>query len=319
MSDQENLVEIPEVSEEATEVISETDGMSDVEISECKELGLIPKEEEETIVEDKDKGVEEEETETEINTDPDNFEEMDTVLEKNEKKFHEKFTPNQKALYFKQKAFKGKLKDKVAENVALQKELDELKGISSSKSKLDKIKELLSKEGLTVEEINEVIDKKDAPVEQKEVSQEVVQAKIKQKQIFAEKIGNAKYDNFKDIVTLADEVAKSKPHQFKLIYNAFTDDSVDESAIVDIVVDVARLHPKYSELSGKKPEGKIDSRVEVNSKKKASSASIGSSKANRMVSESDLTEADVENLFENNRAAYNKLKPETIDRILGKT
>ena len=84
---------------------------------------------------------------------------------------------------------------------------------------------------------------------------------------------------------------------------------------------IGQLHPKYKELSAKpvkkteeiKKENKVD-RIVKNSKKRSGSAALGGGTGSfRSVSESELTLADVSTFSE---AKYNKLKPETRERLL---
>lgn len=317
---EENQVEIEDVAPVVEEEFS-IEGLMPEEIEMAKEFDLIKEKEDGVDDEQSEDATEtdsEEQEEEEINTDPDNFDDMDKVLEKDEKKFHEKYTPNQKALYFKQKAFKKKFQDSKKEAEELRKQLDELKGASTSKSKLDKVAELLnSGEDLTIERLQAVIneDVKSTVEKDEPITQEAVMARVQEKANFAEKIGRAKYDNFEEISKLAGELAKENKTYQKVLDDAFINDDIDEAELAETVVRIAKLSPKFDEVSGRKPELKVDpkaDRVIKNSKKKVSSAAIGGS-GKRLISESDLTCDQAVKLTPDQFA---KLKPETQKRIL---
>ena len=332
----ENLVEIPveeEVSDEPE--ISITEGMSVEEISEAKELGLIEEaevvekeeedgkedkeddEEEEGDEEDKSEKVDEEK----VNDDPDNFEEMDEVFDKNEKKFHKTFTPNAKALYFKMKSGKARVKTLVAEVEELKKAQDP--SSKAHKAKLDKIDKLLkSGEDLTIEQIQGIISEK-AEIEEtvKAPTQEALKAKVATKTQYIGQIGRAKYENFNDLAQLADEVVKADKTGVMeaKIGDAFLNDAIDETEAVNIILKIAKFHDKFDEVSKsvKAEKKEKDSRVIKNSKKKVSSAAVGGSKG-RLVSEDDLTVEEAVALSERDPEAFNKLSPKTMERLLGK-
>lgn len=322
-NEEEITIEINE-GEEGQESSQEVDvdGLSEEELSMAKDQGLLEVEdgEDKESSESTEEEVEGEKVEEEVNTDPDDFEEIEKVYEKDEKKFHEKFTPNQKALYFKQKAIKQKYQAAVKEKEEVSAKLVEaLKG-SQGQAKLDEIAGLLGKEDLTVEMIQAVINK-DSAVQEEDtgpIKPEVVQQKVAIKAGFAEKIGNAKYENFKGISELAGEVIANDPTgvlQARLD-NAFLDESVDEAMLVETVVMVAKQSSKYDEVSGSStPEKKKEvGKVIKNLKKKTSSASIGST-GKRIISESDLTAEQAVNL---SMDKWNALSQKTKDRILGK-
>lgn len=316
--EQENLIEIPETVSD-TETINITEGMSLQEILEARELGLIPKEDgEDKDGSDEDAEKDDSSEDDEINTDPDNFEEMDSVLEKDEKKFHEKFSANQKALYFKQKAFKKKYQDSKSKIEELEKEIAELRDAKGSKGKIDKISELLGKEDLTKEEIDEIIKSKNEEVKEidEKAGAQLIQQKVQTKAMFAEKIGNAKYSNFKEASELVEQMIQGDSVYKKVIVGAFHSDDVDEAELVETIMKIAKLSPKYNETFDKKSSVKIDNRAEINSKKKISSAAIGGSKRGRLISEDDITLEEAVLLQERDPAAFNKLSPKTIDRLL---
>lgn len=329
MSDEtkEQEIVIEDVVVDSGESKYSIEGMLPEEVELAKEHGLYKEEddkdgehEEQSDDEgESDTGVEEEETEEteeEVNKDPDNFEEMDEVIEKDEKKFHSTYTPNQKALYFKNKANKQKRQE-------LQKKYEELESKlkdvdTGSGSKLEKINKLLTEnvDDLTIEALQAIINGEEKKVVDEPIKPEVMAEKISTKSSYAEQIGTAKYPNFIGIANLAKEVAsddKSGDYQ-RMIDDAFINDAVDESALVDRIVKIAKLHPKYNEVLGgdSVEKSNVADRVAKNSKKKASSASLSSSGGRRTVSESQLTCADAEKL---SISQWSKLSEQTRRRI----
>ena len=292
---EENTIEIIEKEETGSEKTElNLEGLESAELELVKKHGLLPEEGKEEVEE-----VDEEPDSDDINTDPDNFEDMDKVIEKDEKKFHEKYTPNQKALYFKQKSYKKKMQDAKKEAEELKAKIDELKDASTSADKLKKISELLNSENLTVEQIQSVINEKVEIKESEPIKPEVQASKVNEKLAFTNQIGKAKYDNFLEISKLAEELALEDTTYRDLIVNAVNDDNVDESMLADKIVKIAKFHPKYEELSGKKPEKKVDEKVKrviKNSQKKISSASISSSGGKKVVNFDDLTLEQLVNL-----------------------
>lgn len=314
--------EVAEVTEEVEEKFS-VEGLLDEEVAAAKELGLVKDsvEEEEDADDDNEEVEEKEEAEEEDNTDPDNFEDMDKVIEKDEKSFHQKFSPNQKALYFKAKAAKKKLQESNARAEELQKKVDELKVSSGSSSKLEKIAAALKRGDATYEEfesiINEEVEASDKDVEKQP---ETVQDKINTKLDFTMKIGSAKYDNFAEVSKLAEELALQDRKYKALIVDDVNNDEVDESQLAETIVMVAKFHPKYNEVVNKPQDGEGVETVKTpkvkraleNAKKKVSSASVGGS-GRRIISEAELTVEQAERLSPDK---WNKLKPETQKRIL---
>jgi hypothetical protein len=100
-----------------------------------------------------------------------------------------------------------------------------------------------------------------------------------------------------------------------LIDESFLNDDVDENMLVERVVNIARMSPKFNEVTNQvKAEDKEKiNRVLNNSKKKVSSASVSGASGKRIISESELT---VEQASRLSADQWAKLKPETRDRIL---
>ena len=231
-----------------------------------------------------------------------------------------KYNKNEQALYWKWKTDKHKKQEaiKASEDLQAQVELKEVQALNY-KNQIEKLKDMLKKgTDLTAEELLKVVDVKQEEEPAPKVDEAArINQKIATKAQFAEKIGSAKYDNFKDIAQLAKDVIasdKSGTYQ-KLVDAAFTDDSVDEEHLVERIVSIARLSEKYNEVnkSVKSEKKEIVDRALKNATKKISSASIGNAGGKRVVSESELTVADASNL---STKEWNKLKDSTRQRIL---
>jgi hypothetical protein len=212
-------------------------------------------------------------------------------------------------------------------------ELAELKESVSAK-RLSQIKEALADPDLTVEKLQAIIEggnaakgeeerftkseleamqKKD--VERSKKEQEVINSKVS----LAEQIGRSKYNKFDDIVKIAEEVIKTDATGVKLevFQKALLNKNIDEDQLADIVVDIARFSPKFKELGkavSPDEQEKVDRAIK-NSKKKISSASVGSSGGSRAVSESDLTPEDAVKM---SKEQWSKLSKKTKDRLLGR-
>ncbi|MCP3684359.1 MAG: hypothetical protein GY861_16905 [bacterium] len=327
--DQVVIDDTPEVEEQEFDI----EGLSDQEVNMAKDHGLY-KEPEEQVEEkqeeeqedgehdeqsepktDEDSDKEEKTEEEEIDTDPSNFEKMDEVFEKNESKFHEKFTSNAKALYFKNKVEKKKRQEAQKERDELREKLDTLKDSSLSQKKIDKITKLLREDtdNLTIEALNGIINEQVEVKEEPTVDTGNLQQKVAAKVTFAEKMGRSQYEDFDDLVKLAGEVFNTKTRYQKQFDLMLTDDNIDELEIVDFVVDIAKLNKNYGKKEINPTVKKKVDRVLNNSKKKVSSASVSGAGGRRVVSEDELTCADAHKLP---LAQWSKLKDSTRQRIL---
>ena len=335
MSEEGKIVIDEVVGEVKEEEGFDIEGLDDQQLELAKEHGLYVEKEEddeeqkegkedehkeqsESESEEDSEGEPEEEEEEEINKDPDNFEEMDKVMEKDEKKFHNTFSPNQKALYFKAKADKHKRQELQKELETLKEKMKESSGSVAVNEKLEKIKEALKSDGVTVEALESIINEEVKEEKKNELDNaEVIKQKIAVKAKFADDIGQSKYKNFNDISNLAKKVIQNDKTGLyqKIIDDAFVNDNIDESMLVETVVNIARLDPSYQKVSGKVDSEKQEkvNRVIKNSKKKVSSASVTGASGRKIISESDLTVEDAKRL---SAAQWEKLKPETRQRLL---
>jgi len=253
-------------------------------------------------------------------------------VEKDEGKL-DKYNKNEKGLYFRWK------KDKRLRQSA-QKELEEMKASSElgsikdsvSSKRLKAIEDALGKEDLTVDKIQALINGSvpEIPEEEKTYTKSEIEdmrkaedAKTTKQQealsgrlALAEQIGKNEYDNFDDIVNLAQEVIKEDADYADILNKALYDPNVDEDKLVAKVVKIARVSPKFKDL-GKKvsPEEKEKVDRAIKNSKKRSSASLSRSGSSRMVNEDDLTAEDAARM---NVTDYMKLKKSTRDRLLGK-
>lgn len=302
---EKNQIEIEEeVEQEENNEDFDIEGLSNGELELAKESGLYKELEENENADNKqsetkteeDNEDDSKEKEKEINKDPDNFEEMENVLNKDEKKFHETFTPNQKALYFKAKVEKKKRQEIKKENEELNKKIKELQSSSGSKKKLDKIKELLenNSDSLTIEQLQAIISTKEEIEEKIELNEDKTKETIASRIVLAEQIGKGQYNNFNNICNLAGEIFKSKPRYQKQFDEMVADSNIDETEIVDFVVDIAKLNKDYGKEKVSQEAKEKVNRVLKNSKKKISSASIGGSSGKRIISEDELTCAQVQ-------------------------
>jgi hypothetical protein len=202
----------------------------------------------------------------------------------------------------------------------LQDKLKEAVDSGISGKKLAKINEMLKNpDTLTIEALTAVINEQVEPEKKPNEldNAQAIQQKVAIKAQFAEKIGSAKYDKFNEISNLAKEIItadKSGTYQ-KLIDESFLNDDVDENMLVERVVSIARMSPKFNDVVNKvAPEAKENAdRVIKNSNKKVSSASVTGAGGKRVISEAELT---VEQAAKLSSEQWTKLKPETRKRIL---
>lgn len=249
---------------------------------------------------------------------------------------------NSKGLYKKLKEAEEKRKE-VESNFEYNKVQD-----SVSRVKLDRVKERLNNpEGITVEELQELIGieqklednkpltRKDleaieatkeaekaskAQKEQTEAQakQERLNSKVLSTEAYAKEnikdITGGIYSNVDDVVKLASEMAGSKPRYSKQINDAFADDNLTESEIMEVIIDIARLNPSWGKKSDKSENnaGNVEKMVK-NANKQQTSAILNSGKGSRVVTVDELTPEDASRL---SQAEWNKLPRNVKDRIL---
>ena len=171
---------------------------------------------------------------------------------------------------------------------------------------------------LTVEAIQEALDSKPEVKEESSVDNgKKIQQKVAVKASIAEEIGNENYENFEHLSNLAKEVMnddESGTYQ-KIIDDAFISDNVEADQLVERVVRIAKMHPKYSDepVQVATESTPAEKRVVSNANKKQSSASVKGGSGKRIISEAELTADQAERL---SKEQWNKLKDSTKKRIM---
>lgn len=315
----ENVVIINDNDNEST---GDIDALSPSEIEMAKKLKVdIDNKEEKKEASKKSNDVKSKEVKKEEEIPVEDLDTFDKLhdLYKNKPEAFYRLPRNIKQLYHGQKGLYKSMKDEESKRKAIEDEVG-LKKIKDSvaRIKLDRIKSRLSNpEGLTVEEIQELIDdkkeaennvdSKDKPLTVKDL--EAIKAKEQEEELKraeeektrqvatverikeAEEIANAninditggKYSNFDDVVALAQEMVKTKARYGAQIASAINSDS-DVQEIVDVIIDIARLNPKWgtSADSGKNNDKTVD-RLVKNASRQATSASLAGGKGGREV------------------------------------
>lgn len=255
-----------------------------------------------------------------VDKDPNNFEDMDKVFEKNEKSFHENYTPNQKALYFKSKQEKSKRQELQRQVGELENKIKSLEnGISSgddSRRKLDAVKDLLKDPNnlptleqlqgalISDQQVNEDPNRPLTVADLEKFRQNSIEDQrrntersndLQTRQNYVEQLGKSRYNNFASIVDMATEISKSNPMAAKIVQEAFRDTSVTEDQVVETIVNVARMNSKFWNKSdpktGVSPEtnGSKDIDRMVKNANKSVSTNTVSRGGSRKVSYDQLT------------------------------
>jgi len=336
----EDTIEISEISVPEPTAFA-TNGLLPQEIEMAEKHGLVEKVDE-TSKEEKEDGEHKVEPEPETKDSEEEEEEVAHTfedIEKDENKL-KKFNANEQALYWKYKSDKKKRQQaqRDYEEEHAQRELDQVKH-QAREIKLRKISEALKSDNLTVEALQSIIgderpEEDNTPVtkaellriesekETKSKEQEKINQRYAERIKTAEDIGKTKYDNFEELTTLANEVVSNdKTGTYKDVLQAvFSDTEVDEDELVERVVTIAKLNPNYGKKKSvgdkMEPTEKTDvARAIKNSKKKISSASVGSSGSKRIISYDDLTAEDALNL---DSTQWQKVPRWKKDELLGK-
>jgi hypothetical protein len=333
--------EAPAKGNAVTEESMREEGFLDEEIASAKEHGIIRKEKANEHdgkqvdagskdAKQKDVGVVGDKDDKQASKDGafkiedlDSFEKVHEIYEKQPDKFRE-LPRNIKALYHNSKGLykRAKIEEQKRSDLEKKIEYDSLNNKVNG-IKIQKIQDALKGEKITVEDLEAIIagskpetrpEPEDNKADEQKRQAEFVQSRIAE----ADKLGRTEYEDFDSIVTLAQGVLAQKPRQAKLLQDALTDETVSEKDLVDMVVDIARLHKDF----GKKAEkddpvhaGPTDEKVErmlKNSQKKPTSASLGGGGGSRTKSYDDLTAEDVTRM---SLEDYKKL-PEAVRRRL---
>ena len=308
-----NIIEINEPVVETKKEEFTTEGLSAPEIELAKKTGLLKEPEEK-----KDEKKEANADKVEPKDEKEDSEKLVTFedVETNEKLL-DKYSKNEKALYWKWKNDKRKRQDAVAKVDELKAEL-ELKQVKDnlSNTKLKKIKEVLASDDVTVEKINAIIgdieEAKEKAEEKKEPNEKVAQSQ-QERLMITEKVGLSIYPNFEQAAKLADEVVKSdKTGTYgEILQKAFLNEDIDPQELVERIMNIARLNPSFGKLSEKKEKKEVE--VTKDARKVVSSAALPSGSGKRNVVEDDLTVEDAAKLT---TSQWLKLKKETRERLL---
>jgi hypothetical protein len=215
--------------------------------------------------------------------------------------------------------------DKILKSKKIEEEAIERFADYSNSLKLNLIGLQLNEElAIHVEDIEAIIaggkpetrpEPEDDKADEQKRQAEFVQSRIAE----ADKLGRTEYEDFDNIVVLAQSVLSQKPRQAKLLQDALIDETVSEKDLVDMVVDIARLNKDFGKKAEKEEgpvhAGPTDEKVDrmiKNSQKKPTSASLGGGSGNRTKSYDDLTAEDVTRMSLDD---YKKL-PEAVRRRL---
>jgi hypothetical protein len=239
--------------------------------------------------------------------DLDSFEKLHDLYQAKPDAFY-KLPKNIKQLYHSQKGLYKRMKEEEEKRKSYEDDAG-LKKIQESvaRIKLDRIKSRLANpEGLTVEEMQELIDEKketqndDKPLTKKDLeefeaskknkAEEESQQEIERKKVVFNKIKSteeyaieniadltaSKYDNFDDVVALAQDVMKSKA-RYATVFNQALNGEANEQEIAEIIVDIAKLSPKWGESvkTEKKNDEAVDKLVKNSTKQQTSATLTG--------------------------------------------
>jgi hypothetical protein len=290
--------EVKEVGEELTAE----------ETQSAKDLGLIKDEAEDaTDSQEKDEPKEGKEEKTnDAPVDPASFDEMDEAYSKDEKTFHNKFTPNAKALYFKFKRNRQLRQEaqEAAEQATRDRDYLTIKEKAYQK-KLTAVNEILDRidagdETVTTADVRKVLAFKEEQKEQEEkpVEKPVEKPKQPDQKMLDEKckntelLGRSKYPDFDRYVALANDVVAKDNDFAAMITKAYVDPEVDEEELLEKIVKLARTHRDFYKEPEKKKDTPAD-RIVANSQKKKTSASITGGSGRAPSGYEDLTPEDI--------------------------
>ena len=251
-----------------------------------------------------------------------------------EKELVKAYNPNEKALYFKHK--KERLKRQEAERRAdfleLQNKALKLENEKKNKGKLTEDEQLAADLEALETEGKEKKDDKDKPLTIADLEKREADKKAKQDEAntaaraineriqVCEAEAQAKYDDFDAMMDLAKEVMQGDKHGvFAVKLSLIAADPEGNPA--EYAYSLGKLHPNYGKhRKEKQPDpnaggAKTDvKKIVENAEKRSSSAALGGgSQKGRLVSEEDLTIADVANM---SQSAFDKLSDKSRQRLL---
>lgn len=312
-------------------IVEETDDIQVEELTEeekkmAEDQGIIPKESEkkkdkkEVVVDEKqddDKKPEEQGINAE---DLDSFEKLHDLYQTDAVSFH-KLPRNVKNLYHNSKALYKQMKHEEERRKEIEsgKQYEALQD-AGARARLTKIKERLKNpDDLTVEELNKLlgeeekaVDEKDKPLTKKDLeeieskkaeevgktqaAQQAYNHRIVEAEQYAEAnikgITDGKYESLDDVLALAKEIAQKKPRYLTRISQSFQNADIEIPDVVDEIIDIARLNPKWGGApSGENGKTDLD-RMVKNSRKQPTSANLSGGKGGRVVTYDELTPED---------------------------
>lgn len=321
-----------EIQDEAQDEYAELD---DGQRELARQVGLIKEEEESENNEQSEDEAEQNSKEEDKKEKEELEDEKDITFEdvEEDESHLKKFNKNEKALYFRWKSDKKKRQQaqEDLEDLKAEIQLGGVKGKLAQK-KLAQIEELLADENreLTVKDLLEIIksddvketakkklseDEWEREQEKRKKEEGKTQEQYVQRIKEIDTVGKELYENFDDIANLAREVTEKNKAYAKVVAEAINDFDTSEMDVVDVVLSVAKTHPKFNELD-KSPKGEPNSKAKKvlnNSRKKVSSASISGGASKSIDSEDDITPADVARMTV---SEWKKLKPETQKRLM---
>lgn len=296
-------------------------GLDTGEIELAKKHGMIKEEKSsgEHEGEQKDGGEKDVKKESVLKVDDlDTFDKVHDIYEKDPTAFRE-LPKNIKGLYHNSKGLykKAKTEEQRRQDAEKKYEYEALRN-KGAELKLEKIRESLKKDNITVEEIDGIIGDKE---EEKnttpaEPDKNAIAAEAQNKIVEANKAGLAEYPDFAKNVELAAAVIKDKPRYQKLLQDALNDEDASPLDVANTVMDIARLHSDFGKATEKNAsenhsDEKVD-RMVKNANKKAPSAAVGSGAGPRSKTFDELTPEDVLRM---SQSEYNKL-PDAVRKRL---
>lgn len=327
---EEKVVVIPEEPVKEEPIQLDIEELSEEEKEMAKKHGLDGKKPDEELPGKKVKKAEpkKEEISNELKEeDYDTFDKVHDLYEHDKDKFYS-LPRSVKNQYHNSKGLYKKLKDEEEKRKKLEDDNGYAKLHDSiAKGRIERLSKRIleakqdpENKALTIEEVEEIInlqkkeEDKDRPMTVKDFEamkekdkavyednekkqrehQQFVADKIKETEIYAKKnisdLTDGKYTDFNAVVTLADEISKSKPRFARQIAEVLNgDDSIED--VVDTIISIAKIHPKWGEPN--KDGKKIDiERIEKNAQRTKTSANITSGNGGKIVSFEDLTPED---------------------------
>lgn len=299
MMEKENVEEvIIEQEEESSEPSYskeeiEAQGLSTEEV---KSLGLLKEELEEKEEESVDK-------EATFNIeDLDSFEKVHKLFEEDKEAFRN-LPKYVKGLYHNSKGLYKQYKQEEERRKELEdaSKLSKVKehAVKTLQNKLDRLNKLLDgDDDITADDIRRLINEK-AELEDKieeaapvKVNEEEQKKFINERMISLREDGDSLYENFEDLIKMADEVATNDPTYAHIFQVQLLNPSITTAQMAETIEKIARLNSRFGKPEEKKKDEKV-SRIIKNANKAKSSASVNGGGGRRAISYDDLTPEDI--------------------------